>query len=174
MIRLTGLVYRAHHPRWAFDPASGQGAAVHGGRFNPKGMEALYTARRLETAWLEAQQGFPFKAQPMTMCAYEVDCEDVVDLTDPSELDRLGIAPSDLSAPWEDLASRGKIPPTWALTRLLVKEGAAGILVPSYAPSAVANADINAVFWRWSAAPPHQVRVIDDIGRLPTDDSSWR
>lgn len=174
MIRLTGLVYRAHHPRWAFDPASGQGAALHGGRFNPKGMEALYTARRLETAWLEAQQGFPFKAQPMTMCAYAVDCEDVVDLTDTSELDRLGITPSDLSPSWEDLASRGQVPPGWALARRLVKEGAAGILVPSYAPGAVAKADINAVFWRWSTAPPHQVRVVDDTGRLPTDDSSWR
>ena len=37
---------------------------------------------RFETAWLEAQQGFPFKAQPMTLCGYSVDCEDLADLTD--------------------------------------------------------------------------------------------
>ena len=80
---LTGFAYRAHHPRWSFAPASGEGAARHGGRFNPVGMAALYTARRMETAWLEAQQAFPFKAQPLTLCAYEVDCADVVDLTDP-------------------------------------------------------------------------------------------
>jgi len=61
----------------------------------------------------------------------------------------------------------------WALARRLVKEGAAGVLVPSYAPGAVAGVDINAVFWRWSTAPPHQVRVVDDTGRLPTDDRSW-
>jgi RES domain-containing protein len=60
------------------------------------------------------------------------------------------------------------------LARRLVKEGAAGILVPSYAPGAVANTDLNAVFWRWSTAPPHYVRVVDDAGRLPKDDSSWR
>jgi RES domain-containing protein len=29
-------------------------------------MAALYTSRRMETAWREAQQGFPFKAQPLT------------------------------------------------------------------------------------------------------------
>lgn len=174
MIRLTGLVYRAHHPRWAFEPSSGRGAALHGGRFNPKGMEALYTARRLETAWLEAQQGFPFKAQPMTMCAYAVDCDDIVDLTDGAEVDRLEIVATDLSCAWEDLASRGQLPPTWALARRLMQEGVAGILVPSFAPGAIPGVDVNAVFWRWSADPPHQVRVIDDAGRLPSNDRSWR
>jgi hypothetical protein len=30
-VRLRAVAWRAHHPRWAFDPASGQGAALHGG-----------------------------------------------------------------------------------------------------------------------------------------------
>nr|WP_321985628.1 RES domain-containing protein [uncultured Lichenicoccus sp.] len=47
-------------------------------------MPALYTALRCETAWLEAQQAFPFKVRPMTLCAYDVDCDDVLDLTDPA------------------------------------------------------------------------------------------
>jgi hypothetical protein len=33
----------------------------------------------------EAQQGFPFKAQFMTLCGYAVDCEDLADLTDPGD-----------------------------------------------------------------------------------------
>jgi RES domain-containing protein len=33
----------------------------------------------METAWLEAQQGFAFKAQPLTICAYDVDCADIAD-----------------------------------------------------------------------------------------------
>lgn len=53
--RFRGLVYRAHAPRWATAPLSGEGAARHGGRFNPIGMAALYTALGLETAWTEAQ-----------------------------------------------------------------------------------------------------------------------
>ena len=146
---------------------------MYGGRFNPKGMEALYTARRLETAWLEAQQGFAFKAQPMTICVYAVDCEDILDLTDPHERARLGVSEANLSCPWEDLASKGENPPSWTLARRLAGAGAAGILVGSFAPGAT-GADVNAVFWRWSDSRPHMVKVIDEQNRLPRDDSSWR
>jgi RES domain-containing protein len=172
-VRLVGQLYRAHHPRWAFQPISGEGAALHGGRFNPKGVPALYTSRRLETAWLEAQQGFPFKAQPMTICAYEVDCDGVLDLTDSTELDRLGIGAADLGCAWEDLAARKLVPPSWSLAARLIADGMAGIVVPSFAPGAGPR-DVNAVFWRWSDSRPHRVRVIDDLARLPKDDASWR
>ena len=172
-MRFRGEVYRAHHPRWAYLPTSGEGAALHGGRFNPKGMAALYTSRRLETAWLEAQQAFPFKAQPTTICAYAVDCDDVLDLTEERERVRQGLSAADLACPWEDLASQGVTPPSWALAKRLCGAGAAGILVPSFAPGA-GPFDVNAVFWRWSDSPPHQVRVIDDLKRLPQDDVSWR
>jgi RES domain-containing protein len=144
-LRLTGLVHRAHNPRWAFDPVSGEGARRHGGRFNPRGVPALYTSVRFETAWLEAQQGFPFKGQPMTVVAYEVDCEGIVDLTDPAERYRLGIAHDDLACPWEDLASRSIEPPSWILVRRLIAEGAAGIRVASFAPGAGVE-DVNVVF----------------------------
>jgi RES domain-containing protein len=172
-LKLTGFVYRAHNPRWAFAPDSGQGAAVTGGRFNPVGMPALYTARRFETAWLEAQQAFPFKAQPMTLCAYEVDCEDILDLTDAATLAGHEIARDDLDCAWKDLSTRGIKPASWAITERLVAAGIAGIVVPSFAKGAVA-ADINVVFWDWSPNPPHQVRVIDDDQRLPREASSWQ
>ncbi len=42
-MRLRTTVYRAHNPRWSFAPLSGADAARYGGRFNPTGMEALYT-----------------------------------------------------------------------------------------------------------------------------------
>lgn len=172
-MRLTGLVYRAHNPRWAFLPDSGDGAARFGGRFNPPGLPTLYTARRLETAWLEAQQAFPFKAQPMTMVAYEVDCAAVVDLTDPAERATHGIDGADLACAWEDLADQGKMAASWRIVQRLHQAGHVGILVPSFAPGASAI-DINAVFWTWGPMPPHQVRVIDDAGRLPRNDLSWR
>ena len=172
-MRLTGLVFRAHNPRWAWAPDSGQGAADHGGRFNPVGMPALYTSRRFETAWLEAQQAFPYKAQPLTLCAYEVDCEDVLDLTDPATLAARGIDRADLACAWFDLHSRGRTPPSWALAERLASQGIAAIIVPSFAVGATA-ADINVVFRDWARDPPHQVRVIDDEGRLPRDASSWR
>lgn len=172
-MKLTGFVYRAHNPRWAFAPDSGQGAASAGGRFNPVGMPALYTALRFETAWLEAQQAFPFKAQPMTLCAYEVDCEDILNLTDTATLAANGINPADLACPWKDLATRGIKPPSREITERLVAAGTAGAIVPSFAKGAAA-ADVSVVFWDWAPDPPHQVRVIDDDGRLPKDARSWR
>ena len=171
-MRLTGFVYRAHNPRWAFAPGSGLGAAMTGGRFNPVGIPALYTALRFETAWLEAQQAFPFKAQPMTLCAYEVDCEDVLDLTDPTTRVAHGIAAADLACPWKDLATRGITPPSWDITARLVAAKTAGIIVPSFAKGAT-EANLNAVFWDWTPDPPRQVRVIDDDRRLPRDARSW-
>lgn len=171
-MKLTGIVYRAHNPRWAFLPDAGEGAALFGGRFNAKGVPALYTSFRMETAWLEAQQGFAFKAQPMTMVAYNVDCTDIVDLTDPAENTRHGFVISDLATAWELIASTGGIPPTWEISRRLRSSGAAGIIVPSFAPGAD-KGDRNAVFWDWSPVPDHQVRVIDDFQRLPANDASW-
>lgn len=171
-IRFTAPVYRAHHPRWAHDPESGDGARRHGGRFNRPGTPALYTALRPETAWLEAQQGFAFKAQPMTLCGYDVDCADIFDLTAHDMLSALGIAPADLSCAWEDLADRGVTPPSWLLADRLIGVGAAGAIVPSFAHRAGPE-DRNLVFWQWGRDLPHRVCVIDDHDRLPKDDRSW-
>ena len=171
-MRLTRPVFRAHNPRWSWAPDSGAGAAAAGGRFNPVGTPALYTSLRLETAWLEAQQAFPFKAQPMTICAYDVDCAGMLDLTNPAVLQENCVAPSDLSCPWEDLHLRGQLPPSWRLARRLIAAGISGILVPSFAAGA-GRSDVNVVFWKWAADPPHQVRAVDDFGRLPRDSKSW-
>ncbi len=163
-MRFEGTVYRAHHPRWAFTPLSGDGAARYGGRFNPVGVAALYTSTRMETAWREAQQGFAFKAQPLTIVSYRVDCADVEDLTDPETCARLGVEPAMLSCAWEDIAARGQIPPSWALARRLIAQRVAGILVPSFAPGANPQ-DRNLVFYEWAAAN-HRIEVVDDEGRL--------
>lgn len=171
-MKLETLAYRAHHPGWAFDPLSGAGAARHGGRFNAKGAPALYTSLSWQTAWTEVQQAFPYKTQPVTICTYAVACEDVEDLSDAATLERLGIKPSALSAPWEDQMHRGQTPVTWSIAERLRDAGTAAIIVPSFA-SAATIAMKNLVFWDWSDTPPHQVKVIDDEGRLPLDRSSW-
>ena len=171
--RFVGLVYRAHNPRWAYSPTSGEGAARHAGRFNPRGVPSLYVALDPKIAWMEAQQGMPFKAQPLTLVSYRVDCERVVDLTEPAVLAAMGILDETLACPWEDLAAQGLMPPTWELAEVLIAEGNDGILVPSFAPGTLL-ADHNLVLWRWSDTAPCCVTVIDDFGRLPKDDASWR
>lgn len=126
----------------------------------------------METAWLEAQQGFPFKPQPLTICAYDVDSEPVVDLTDQSSPNDLSFSLATLACPWEDLADQGKAPPSWELAKALMADEAAGIIVPSFAPGATQN-DRNLVFWAWSDSLPSRVTVVDDERRLPTTAASW-
>ena len=164
--RHTRTVYRAHHPMWAFSPESGEGARRFGGRFNRPGVPALYTSLSLATAWLEAQQGFAFKAQPMTICSYRIDCADVLDLREPEALNAAGTTATELASAWDDLAARRQPVPTCSLADRLVAQGCAAIIVPSFAARA-GERDVNLVFWKWSRAEPHRVEVVDDLDRLP-------
>ncbi len=170
--RLTDPVYRAHYPMWAYDPESGDGAKRYGGRFNRPGTAAFYTSLSPETAWLEAQQGFVSKAQPLTICGYVVDCAGILDLTGPEGRDAAGVAAADLAGAWEDLATRRVPVPTWQIAQRLIDAGCAGIVVPSFAARATAT-DVNVVFWRWSRDLPHRVAVVDDERRRPRDRRSW-
>jgi RES domain-containing protein len=171
-LRFQGTCYRAHHPKWSFKPLSGEGAAIHGGRFNPTGMNALYLSLSIEGAIKEANQGFAFKFDPCVLCSYEVDCEDVVDLrTEKARIARR-IASADLACAWFSFIAEGKDPPSWSMARRLITEGYAGILVPSFAPGAT-EADHNLVLWDWSDHPPHRIAVFDPSGRLPRNQLSW-
>ena len=163
--RYLGLVYRGHNPQWMYTPESGQGAAIHGGRFNPKGRPALYTSEQFTTALKEAQQGFPFKSQPLTLCAYEVDCRPILDLTNARVRNENKIALADLECPWEALNGKKILPPSWRIAESLIQQGIAGIRVQSQAPGATEQ-DINLVFWKWGGMAPTKVVVIDDFGRL--------
>ncbi|MBU2714220.1 RES family NAD+ phosphorylase [Zooshikella harenae] len=171
IISFKGKVYRAHNPRWSFLPTSGEGAARHGGRFNPIGIPTLYTSERFETAWLEAQQGFPYKTQPLTLCTYQADCKRVLDLTQPGTLSAIGTSFNELASPWELIVVNGETPPTWELAKKLIQHDVAGIRVQSFANNATAQ-DINWVFWSWEKEP-NTVVVIDDESRLPKNQKSW-
>lgn len=169
----VGRVYRGHNPRWSYDPESGEGAKRHGGRFNRPGVACLYTSASPETAWLEAQQAFAFKAQPLMLCAYEVDCADVLDLSDNTVRESIGIRFEELACAWEDMVNLGREPPSWRIADQLLALGAAAVVTPSFVSHAGAS-DINVVFWTWSRRKPYRLEVIDDYGRLPKDDRSWR
>ena len=167
-VHFQGRVYRAHNPHWAHSPSSGEGAARHGGRFNRTGTPALYTSLDPMTAWMEAQQAFVFKPQPMTLVAYDVDCKRVADLTQPTTLSILGLAANDLACAWEDLADRGETPPTWQVSARLIGGGAHGAIVPSHAPGTrqgvAGQRAANVVFWQSNGEC--RVEAIDDFGRL--------
>ena len=55
-VTYSGLLYRALNPVYASNPMSGRGAELYGGRFNPKGVPALYASTSVLTALREANQ----------------------------------------------------------------------------------------------------------------------
>lgn len=171
-MKFVGTAYRAHHPRWSFKPISGDGAAIHGGRFNPKGMPALYLSLDLITAIKEANQGFAHKMEPYVLCSFDVDCDDIVDLGDDRSRRGAGVEESVLSAGWFGHIAAGTMPPQWKLVEELLASGAAGVIVPSYAPSATAD-DRNLVLWRWGPDLPRKITVFDPSDRLPKNQLSW-
>lgn len=166
LFTLEGAVFRGHDPRWSFSPESGEGARRNGGRFNPKGVSALYTSLSQSGAWVESQQAFKYKAQPLTICQYDVNCENVLDLTDESVLQKLGINLSSLNCDWLAKATNNEVPESWTLSTKLIGAKVNAIIVPSFASAATIEMK-NVVFWNWQSCPPAMVKVIDDFNRLP-------
>jgi len=171
-VRWRGTGYRAHDPRWAWAPTSGAGAASRGGRFNPAGVPALYLALTIDGMFREMAHGFGHRFDPLTVCAYDVDVDDVVDLRAAAGRDAAGVALADLGCAWALDRASGRTPASWRIAATLIAGGAAGVLVPSFAAGAPADA-ANLVLWRWGEALPHRVLVHDPSGRLPRDQSSW-
>lgn len=171
-MRFRGVCFRAHDPRWAFKPISGDGAAIRGARFNPKSVPALYLALSAETAIKEANQGFAHRIDPCILCSYDVDCDDIVDLRSEAGRQAADIDLSDLNCAWMDFIGKGRPPPSWSIYERLATQGIAGILVPSFAIGA-RESDQNLVLWNWGPDRPHKVNVIDPSGRLPKNQLSW-
>lgn len=172
-MRFVGDCYRAHNPQWSFSPLSGDGAKVHGGRFNPRGVPARYLGLTIEGAVIEASQGFATKLEPLTVCLYEVDCEDIVDLTTDEGRSAAEVSLDDMACAWAFDAAEKRKPASWELAQALIARGAAGIVAPSFARGARPGMR-NLVLWKWGADLPWRVTVHDPSGRLPRDMLSWR
>lgn len=168
-----GLAYRAHNPYWSFSPTSGDGAKLHGGRFNPKGTPALYLSLSAPIALAEFNQGFPHRPQPATLCTYEIDYELIFNLLDKKDREQAKITLSEMACEWELIIAKKEIPPTWDMAARLISAGIAGIMVPSYAKNSPAGGS-NLVLWDWQDHPPRQVKLIDDDNRLPKNQDSWK
>jgi RES domain-containing protein len=164
-LRWTGICYRAHDPRWSWAPLSGEGAAGKGGRFNPRGVPALYLALSVEGMLAEMGHGFAHRFEPLTICSYAVDIDDLVDLRTDAGRAAAGIDLAAMACAWaSDLADR-RTPASWRIAQALIANGASGILTPSFARTARPDM-ANLVLWRWGPTPPHKIELYDPNGRL--------
>jgi RES domain-containing protein len=161
--------WRVLTPRWTHQPLSGEGAARNGGRWNPKGMPALYLSAELTTAVAEYEQDIGIR--PGTFRAYDVNVDRILDLTSADVLRSLDIDPIERFAPWKtiSLLDHG-VPPGWRIAGRLIGLGANGVLVPSVRP----GGGTNLVLWRWNDSPERIVVALDPQTDLPADGSSWR
>ena len=165
-MRFRGIVYRAHDPRWSWPPVSGEGARLHGGRFNRIGVAAFYASLSPLTAMREASP-FGRPLQPTLLCAYDVDAEPIFDALDASRRRDSKVTDDHLRCPtWEHDMHSGVVPPSQALADRLIAAGFAGMRVPSFAPGASAD-DVNLVFWQWGDSRPSRIVLIDDERRIP-------
>ena len=159
-----GRLYRALNPIYAREPLSGRGAQLYGGRFNPKGMPALYTSLTIMTALKEANQ--VGKLQPTTLVPYEADIESVFDCRDDAALRALGMDAAVLAeTTWRDQMKIAGEARTQTFARQLFADGFCGLLVKSFAPGAKDD-DLNIILWRWGSVAPGRVTLIDDEYRL--------
>jgi RES domain-containing protein len=159
-----GLLYRALNPIFAREPLSDRGAELHGGRFNPKGVPALYASLTIMTAVREANQ--VGSLQPTTLVSYEAAIDPVFDGRDEAALRAAGMDRDGLADPaWRDRMRASGEAPTQGFARRLMGEGFHGVLVRSFAPGA-GEGDLNLVLWRWGDAASARLTLIDDEGRL--------
>lgn len=159
----SGPLYRALNPVYSRAPLSGQGAAIHGGRFNAKGMPALYTALDPATALREANQ--VGSLQPTVLVSYKADLGPIFDTRAGAELANYGLSPDMLADPgWRVKMLEGHAVPTQDFACALVTAGFTGLLIRSFAKGA-SELNLNIVLWRWSG-PGCTLEVVDDENRL--------
>lgn len=152
------------NPIYAREPMSGRGAELYGGRFNKKGMPALYLSLSVMTALREANQ--VGSLQPTTLVSYEADIERVFYTSDVVALKAEKMDPSMLAdQTWRDQMKATGEAETQAFARRLSAVGYHGLLVRSFAPGAGGD-DLNLVLWTWSAKAPSRLTLIDDESRL--------
>lgn len=160
----SGKLYRTINPVFAREPMSGRGAERYGGRFNPKGVPALYTSTSVLTALRESNQVGDL--QPTTLVCYRAEIDMVFDASDTAALTAAGLNEASLADPtWRDQMIETGEAPTQRFARNLIAEGYNGLLVRSFAKGAGLG-DMNLVLWKWSASGPSRLELIDDEDRL--------
>jgi len=165
-MRYEGKLYRALNPIYARELLSGSGVELYRGRFNPKGMPAIYTSLSALTALREAGQ--IGHRRPTTLVTYDALFERIFDSRDKDALNAEGMDADALADPsWRDEMKESGEARTQRFASRLSAAGYHGLLVRSFAPGA-SDDDLNLVLWRWSKTPPARLSVIDDENRPTT------
>ncbi|MBX3397698.1 MAG: RES family NAD+ phosphorylase [Gemmataceae bacterium] len=136
------VTYRSSTPKYATeaDLLTGEGSRRTGGRWNPKGIAAVYTSLTPETAMAETLAHNRYNALPIedtmprVFVAIAVNLESVVDLRDGAVRRRLQVSETKvLTVDWRAELYAGREPITQRLGRAVHATGREGLIVPSAA-----------------------------------------
>ncbi len=149
LVPWSGDVYRSTSPKYANrdDLASGAGARVNGGRWNPRAsFRTVYSSLDPETAMAEAlahfrRFGFPLSAaMPRVFVCLNVKLNRVLDLRLGTVRSTLMVSEARLTGEkWYMMQERGQEALTQAIGRLAWEAQIEGLLAPSAAQSGGAN-----------------------------------
>ena len=160
-----GFVFRTQSPKWALDALSGEGARRTGGRFNKKGVPAVYASLSI-LGVIRGSTPFGLQLQPTTICAYKVDVRPIFDVSNAWDLAQKGISFADLEDPnWRAEKLVGRISTSQSVADRLIQDGYAGMLVQSFSDRA-SELDHNLVLWEFGPDLPTQITLVDDDDRL--------
>jgi RES domain-containing protein len=116
-VPFSTIGYRSTTPEYAKekDILSGVGSKLHGGRWNPRGIIAVYLSLSPETAMKEALSHFnyyglpPKNAMPRVFVAIQVQLQNVLDLTDGAIRQRIKLSKKRLlSTDWRKKMATGR------------------------------------------------------------------
>ena len=165
-MQYQGIAYRAHDARWAWNATLGEGTRRYGGRFNARGIKALYLSLSPLTALFEND---PLgRLQPTVVLAvYQVDVENIFDALNSEMCKAEGVTESELSClTWEKDMDEKKLSDSQALANRLIDAGYAGMRVRSYVRN-LAPDHVNLVLWDWGDEDSGQLVLLDDRLHLP-------
>lgn len=126
------LVYRLLQAAYRHEPLSGQGAALYGGRWNPKGLSLLYTTESPALSLLEVL----VHLNPSRIPSYYL-----VTIEVPDSVRTYSV--SELPANWQASGSAGPLPSQVFLSNWLQKPDTLLVEVPSAVIPVMANYLIN-------------------------------
>jgi RES domain-containing protein len=116
--------FRSTNLKYVTDPLSALGSALAGGRFNPKGFEALYTSLEIETMIAEMQHyantdpRLAGRFRPSSILTLEATGLRVLDLSNSEAQSALGTNTQELSGNFIRMQNRGLESPTQTLGRI--------------------------------------------------------
>lgn len=137
-----GVVYRSTAPNYSNpkDLLSGEGCRLHGGRWNPMGIRAVYGGCSPETAMAETLAyaryfGIPEHAlMPRVFNAISVKLSKILDLTDSRIRKSLGVSKRMLTeTDWRSMNRDGRLAITQIIGHNVSEVGLEGLAAPSAA-----------------------------------------